>query len=372
MTNGIDYVLENLDYLSYCAEQDFLNTTSMVSIDEATLKDAVTNMINTIFKRIQDAWAFFKEKLTNLVNKAATDILNKHQDQINNKNFNLKVPGGFLIPNINRYNKFMQIKLPPFDDDPAFRESLKDRNTFVKTKFPMLYKEKGGTALAMKDVVNKQIFTIAKDDNSTVINDATPYSGCIKTVGTIIANINSDIGTLNGSAAKVVAATASTAVQTAKTSFNPNNKNAGETGENTGEANAATAPAANNATPQATGESAVYEADEPKATFKSLNMGNNATGGDTADANGEKPASASKELSQEASNYMKICSDILSAKMSVSFKVVSNCIQIVTYFIKAQLQNNGNAQENTENNTNNNQNTNNNTGNTAGGINKIQ
>jgi hypothetical protein len=372
MTTGMDYVLENLDYLSYCAEQEFLNTTSMTSLDEASFKDTVTNMINTIFKRIQDAWTAFKEKLTNLVNKAATDILNKNKDRINNKNYPLKVEANFLIPNIAEYNKFMQIKLPAFNEDPAFRESLKDKDTFIKEKFPYLYQENDGKTLAMKDAVGKKVFTETKDD-TTVINDVTGFAGCIKTVGTIIANINSDIGTLNASAGKVVAATASTAVQTAKTAFNPNNKNAGQTGENTGTpaANSTPAATANTAAPaassaQATGESALlYEADEKKETFKTLNTPS------TENGTGDKPASASKELSQEAGNYMKICSELLSTKMSVSFRTVTNCITLVTWSIKGQIANSGNAQENTENNTNN-QNANNNTGNTTGGINKIQ
>src|SRR5574344_301575 len=200
---------------TYVLEQEYLDKLYQIEVQELTegysevLNEAATDTIieylNKTTARIQEVWNKFKAKILSDEDKRT---LGNYQDYFNT-GFELKMPAGTELVDIDEFLAVLGIKIPEFQADKI---DLDHPEEFIKTVYPHLYIADGEKHKSPIEVANNKVFFKVEKDGTTISGKT---NGKIESIPTYKTNfidhykdrvntIASDIKNLNTAYSKIV------------------------------------------------------------------------------------------------------------------------------------------------------------------------
>lgn len=313
--------IEHLLYKNYLVEQEMMDHLAVIKIKssgvltEATrvqlnedVKDIVMTAIRKIMANIQEVWNKFKSTITSEVDLKRIAPYEKYFET--NYMMNVK---GFPVPNMQEYNKMMEVNVPAFQESMV--DDLNGSGDFTKKFFGYFYSDDKEKTL--KSVAEDKIFESSDKEEVAVGKEIIKrYVDFIKNYKKKADEIANDIKNLNNSSRSIE---------------NLLNQSVNETVDLI-----------------STIQYYFTEADDDKekASFSSANPEDKKA--EEEEKNTEesgKKKEKKPDLTKQINEYFKVCNGVLSVKLNVTNRVRSSATRIVTEFGKAQAEkgNDGNT-----------------------------
>lgn len=304
------YILEEFEYKQYLAEQELYDKLSVISIQyngiitEANVevvteavKETIMTYIRKIVANIQNVWNRFKEFL----NDDKYDNLKRDYGKYFESDFILKINDDeFLIPDFDELDKLLNLSIP--SNLQSILDDLHDEEVFIKKNFSEFY-EDGKT---IPQVAEKKILKKITNAQKTVVADTLkPYIGYLEGYRNKADKAASDIKNINMASRNVESILSS--IESVSNIVNTNQQSE----EKVGEMNLSKTMAYY-----------FHEADNPPK-FSS----------GTPQRQINQSAEKSNDIKKQINNYFKVCTSILSTKLSMINKVERICFSIVKNFV---------------------------------------
>lgn len=320
------YILEEFEYKQYLAEQELYDKLSVISIQyngiitEANVeivteavKETIMAYIRKIVANIQNVWNRFKEFL----NDDKYDNLKRDYGKYFESNFILKINDDeFLIPDFDELDKLLNLSIP--SNLQSILDDLHDEEVFIKKNFSEFY-EDGKT---IPQVAEKKILKKITDAQKTVVADTLkPYIGYLEDYRNKADKASSDIKNINMASRNVESILSS--IENVSNTVNTNQQSAEKSEEKVGEMNL--------------DKTMSYYFHETDNTPK-FSSG-------TPQGQINQSAEKSNDIKKQINNYFKVCTSVLSTKLSMINKVERICFSIVKNFVVLASKENTNQSE---------------------------
>ena len=314
----------DISYKEYLAEKEMLNifireasillnASDDVEITLESLEDTISRYIDKVTANIQKSWDKFKSKVGN---DKQLKYLNNIQKTIATSN------PKFMINNFPNYDlqSLMQIKVIPFDYANQ-KKQLKSKQQFIKDNYPNLVENINDPNNKIRTNMDKAVERFVVKGYTDTLCDKKVllqiYQFCIQSYQELAANIEEDLQIINQSNTNIMNSVniASSTTQEAAILY----------------------------------ESMILEAPtNANNSSDKKSMAFTDTSGETTDPNDKKSENLETSYAKAVSNYMKVSTDIISAKMSLINDIYSDYMNIIEHYVKNREKNSRN-----NNNTNN-------------------
>lgn len=320
-----DFLFEQYDYNRYLIEQEFLDKMSVINVKYngiiteqnyqvymEDVKTTVMDYIRKVIANIQKVWNDFKIKLNDDKYSKLKSEYNKYFSSNFIMNINDK---DFKLPIFEELEKLLDLSIP--SDIRSSINDLSDTDTFVKNNFSYLYDEK---EKSLSKVAEQKIFktldTVPFKINSEKLN---PYIKFLDNYKNKAIEISDNISKINS------------ATRSAESILN--SVNSTETMNNTEQKSNNEAFNLNKTLNYYFNEAEDNKEDdnENKSTFSSATP--------KAEAN-------NNEISKQINVYFKVCTQVLSIKLSMLNKAERISFSIVRNFVVLAKKELGNESDN--------------------------
>jgi hypothetical protein len=383
MMTKVDF--DQFSYSIYCIEQDLRDIDAVYNLKQYGLveesseltslqegvADTIMTAIRSFIAKIQEVWNKFKSQIVSDMDKKFIENNAKYL----NSDYKMNMPIGYNKPDMEEYEKFMNMKMPTFTKE--LLKDLDEEEIFIRKYLPLISSNKAGdiTKNNKKSMTNVEVEKILHkiEENEKVAVDKQYIDSCRKFLLNYKAEsdkIAEDIRIINSSSRNMEEVAKNSMSQAAPTATNTaNTGNAAEAQQSQKEAymnyyfsEADDNAAENNDNNEGDKKESFDDANKDSSNNSNDNKKENTNGDDNEEKDNKKT-----NVSSQIGTYIKIFSNLLSAKMNLTNKVRKADFTIISHFVSLQKGNEGKEKENAKsgnNNDNNKTDNGNNNGNT--------